>query len=117
MMAKNIVTQIYDTMNTCIDVRTASELFAALVEEGHGDAMLGYRIGRTATGLALSFPVASFRADSDGKFIMLTPIPFKDENESEDSSKDFDTVVDFKEETIELSIVEYSEKEKQDDVQ
>lgn len=115
MMAKNIVTQIYDTMNTCIDVRTASELFAALVDEGHGDALLGYRIGRTNTGMALSFPVASFRADSDGKFIMLTPIPLKDENE--ESSKDFDTVVDFKEETIELSIVEYSEKEKQDDVQ
>lgn len=114
-MTKNIVKQIYDTMNTCIDVRAASELFAALVDEGYGDAMLGYRIGRTDTGMALSFPVASFRVDSDSKFVMLTPIPLKDENE--EISNDFDTIVDFKEETIELSIVEYSEKEKQDDVQ
>ena len=114
MSEKHIITKLYDTMDRCITVNDLRDALNELIDMGLGDACVGYRVGITEDGFALSFPVASFRASKEANVVLLSAVPYKED--IDDDSKDFDTVITVNDDSLTVKIVNYTSKAEDESV-
>ena len=109
MGSTHIITKMYDVMTSCLTVKQLRDILTEISDAGKGDLGIGYRIGRTDDGKCISFPVSSvsIAGSSDDKVIIFCPIAY---DENDEPVIDFDTSIKFNDDSIEVSIIDYSEK-------
>lgn len=67
----DFIEKLLARMKYCINVKSLHEILGEAIEDGYGDAVVGYRLGTDGRGATMRFPIADIAMSADKKELIL----------------------------------------------